>query len=127
MGMDYQWAGSASYPRFNEELANVVSLFGGIKTTELEEKQKEVSEGSLDWWFGRPMKDNEKNFAFKELVPESFKKWANDPYNENFSYKETKEIFNLLNTKKDEVCEISSQIFEEFETCVEVGDAWYIY
>ena len=29
MGMDYQFAGSASYPRFNDELKAVVELFGG--------------------------------------------------------------------------------------------------
>ena len=31
MGMDYQYAGSASYPRFDRELCLVAEVFGGIK------------------------------------------------------------------------------------------------
>lgn len=30
MGMDYQYSGSASYPRFDKEIFEVVKLLGGV-------------------------------------------------------------------------------------------------
>ena len=38
MGMDYRWAGSASYPRFDRELCAVAEVFGGIKAEHLKER-----------------------------------------------------------------------------------------
>lgn len=125
MGMGYQFNGSASYPRFNEELTKIVALFGGTVTKTLKEEQSKVTEGSVDWWFGRPMSELNEKFIFKDEVPESFKKWANDPYG-NFTFEETEEIFNLLQTKKLEVCEISNQMYHEFELLMEFNCEWSI-
>ena len=33
MGMDYIYAGSVSYPRFNDEVKGIVELFGGKMVT----------------------------------------------------------------------------------------------
>lgn len=38
MGMDYQYAGSSSYPRFDRELCLVAEVFGGEKTEHLKER-----------------------------------------------------------------------------------------
>ena len=44
MGMDFQYAGSASYPRFDKEVCAVAEIFGGEKTEHLKERLK--TEGS---------------------------------------------------------------------------------
>lgn len=125
MGMDYLFNGSASYPRFNKELTAVVSLFGGYVLEELKKKQEETPEGSIDWWFGKPMSDADEKFVFKDEVPEIFKKWANHPY-DDFTFDETKEIFKLLETKADAVKEASEQMYHEFELLIACECAWMI-
>ena len=92
---------------------------------ELKKKQEAVPEGSIDWWFGKPMNDSDEKFIFKEEVPEAFKKWANHPY-DDFTFEETEEIFNLLRTKEDEVNAISEQMYHEFEILIECGCSWHI-
>ena len=44
MGMDYQYAGSASYPRFDRELCSVAEVFGGVKTEHLKEREETENE-----------------------------------------------------------------------------------
>lgn len=39
MGMDYNYMGSASYPRFDRELCAVTEVFGGLKTAHLKERE----------------------------------------------------------------------------------------
>lgn len=125
MGMDYFFNGSASYPRFNKELTAIVALFGGYVLEELKKQQEAVPEGSIDWWFGKPMNEADEKFIFKEEVPEAFKKWANHPY-DDFTLEETEEIFNLLRTKEDEVNAISEQMYHEFEMLIDCSCAWSI-
>lgn len=45
--MDYQYAGSANYPRFDRELCEVAKVFGGIETTHLKERRETESERPL--------------------------------------------------------------------------------
>lgn len=126
MGMCYEYAGGASYPRFNKELTAVVKLFGGVLVSEVKEAQNKIPEGSIDWWFGDPMVDNkEDNFVFKDKIAESFKKWANHPY-EDLTKEETIEVWNILSTKYEEVEEVSDQIIHEFEELVICDDYWHI-
>lgn len=47
MGMDYQYAGSASYPRFDRELCEIVKVFGGIETAHLKERKETENERPL--------------------------------------------------------------------------------
>ena len=48
MGMDYKYAGSASYSRFGDEMDDIaVKIFNAIKTDELKERQKSVIEGGV--------------------------------------------------------------------------------
>lgn len=47
MGMDFRYAGSASYPRFDEEICNIAKIFGGEKTEYL--KQLELGYAKANW------------------------------------------------------------------------------
>ena len=100
MGMDYSWAGSASYPRFDKELCAVAEVFSGIKT-------------------------NDKKFVFPEGTNEVFVRWFNDIYGD-FTEEETKTIWEHI-SKHTEVEEISHQIWYELKMCNEINESWYIY
>ena len=52
MGMDYSYAGSASYPRFDRELCEVAKAFGGIETEHLRERRETEDERPMGYWFG---------------------------------------------------------------------------
>jgi len=114
MSLDYRFAGSASYSRFCNELKNIVKLFGGKSLeTEKDEKEREYAEIPL-------------KYSFPVNLPEVFKKWANNPY-DDFSVEETKEIGNFLFTKKEKVKKISEQIVYEFEQLIENNKQWYVW
>lgn len=63
MGMDYRYNGSASYPRFNDEVFKIARLLGG--------KPK---------------------FEFKEGTPEILQRWFNDIWGD-YTPSETKKIW----------------------------------
>lgn len=126
MGMDYQYAGSASYPRFNRELECVVKIFGGVLKAEIQEKIKEVPEGTIDWWFGKPLTDDEgEKYIFPEEMSSTFMKWVNHPY-DDLSLEETKEIYEILLTHQREVENVSIQIMQEFDYLVNYDEYWHI-
>ena len=68
MGMSYEYAGSASYPRFDEEVCAVAAVFGGVKTKELKKRQESMRKDTFDYWFGSYISgnENEERFAFSE-------------------------------------------------------------
>jgi len=117
MGMDYQFAGSASYPRFNDEVKGIVELFGGKLNMYRKPKEKCTM---VEYFMEEPLK-----YKYPHNFPFVLKKWANDPYGK-FTAKETKKIYKVLLTKEEEVKNISGQILEEFKCCVIYNEAWQI-
>ena len=111
MGMDYIWAGTASYPRFRKEMQEVIAIFGGIPKEQITENK---SSSNSDEWY-----------TFTQDVPIAFKKWANHPY-EDLDFNETDIVYNVLNSKRNEVMKVSSQIMEEFDSLHQFGDYWHI-
>ena len=120
MGMDYRYAGSASYLRFKEELTAVVSLFGGMPS-----EQYKIKGASIQWWKSKSILECDEKFIFTKEVPVSFKKWANHPYDE-LTLDETKEVQQFLSAQRKKVEEISSQIMHEFDSLIEFEDYWAI-
>ena len=119
MGMDYRYAGSASYPRFDKELCEVAAVFGGMLTEELKKKKEKTPEGSLGHWFGvisSELPETEK-FVFPETTNVVLVKWFNNIYG-TFTEKETKEIWELI-YQHPEIQEISSQIWNELKSLTE--------
>ena len=117
MGMDYKYCGSASYPRFNDEVKGIVELFGGKMITNRKPKEQCTM---VEYFMEEPLK-----YDFPKGTPEVFIKWANNPYGK-FTRKETKEIYNFIKSKKRLAEKISHQIIGEFECCVEDNCAWKI-
>lgn len=128
MGMDYQYAGSASYPRFDRELCEVAKVFGGIETAHLKERKETESERPLGYWFGFLSSDDskEQKFTFPEGTNDILVKWFNDIYSESFTPEETKIVWENV-SKHPEIEEISNQIWYELEALCEDNEAWELY
>ena len=126
MGMDYQYAGSASYPRFDRELCSVVEVFGGIKTEHLKEREVTENERPFGYWFGFLSSDSSDlpKFAFPEDTNEVLVKWFNNVYDE-FSEEETKIVWERISAHP-EIEEISSQLWYELEMLVKYDEEWSI-
>ena len=126
MGMDYQYAGSASYPRFDRELCSVVEVFGGIKTEHLKEREETENERPFGYWFGFLSSDSSDlpKFAFPEDTNEVLVKWFNNVYDE-FSEEETKIVWEHISTHP-EIKEISIQLWRELEQLAECNEGWRI-
>ena len=126
MGVNYRYAGSASYPRFDREICEIAKIFGGEKTKDLIKREENSSDDStLDYWFGfLKSASKETNFIFPNGTDEILVKWFNDPY-DIFNEKETKVIWNHI-SNHIEIEDISDQIWFELKTSVECGKGWYI-
>ena len=128
MGMDYQYAGSASYPRFDRELCEVAKVLGGIETAHLKERKETENERPLGYWFGFLSSDDskEQKFIFPEGTNDILVKWFNDIYSESFTLEETKTVWENV-SKHPEIKEISNQIWYELEALCEDNEAWKLY
>ena len=126
MGMDYQYAGSASYPRFDRELCSVVEVFGGIKTEHLKEREETENERPFGYWFGFLSSDGSDlpKFVFPEGTNEVVVKWFNNIY-EDFNEEETKIIWENISAHP-EIKEISNQLWRELEQLAECNEGWRI-
>ena len=128
MGIDYQYAGCVSYPRFDRELCEIVKVFGGIETAHLKERKETENERPLGYWFGFLSSDDskEQKFIFPEGTNEVLATWFNDIYSENFTPEETKTVWENV-SKHPEINEISNQIWNELEILCENNEAWELY
>ena len=127
MGMDYQYAGSASYPRFDRELCEVASVFGGKLSEHTEDIKNTENERPLGYWFGFISSDEQKDdkFVFPEGTDKTLVRWFNNIYSGCFSLEDTKHIFELIK-QHPEIESISPQIWEELKCLSECGDGWFI-
>lgn len=135
MGMDYQFAGSASYPRFEEEMVALSKLLGAtpyVKARDPFKDSKDLDD-FVKGMFGTVYNTDakKKKFLWPDETPQIIMKWFENPYDE-FTVEETmtiaKWVFSHL-TPEDIVKfnkEYSDQIFCELETCWECEEAWSI-
>lgn len=126
MGMDYQYAGSASYPRFDRELCAIAEVFDGVKTEHLKNRIETERDRPLGYWFGFLSSDNSKEdkFVFPQDTDSILVKWFNNIYND-FTEEETLIVWKNI-SKHQEIQDISSQIWDELETLVDCGEGWSI-
>lgn len=104
MGMNYFWSGSASYGRFLEEMGEIAKVFGA--------QVRKTTKGVQYYVYYKP-------------IPEVVGRWLDHPYN-YIPPQETKKIWEKVR-QHPEIEEISWQIWNELEKCVEFEDGWYIH
>lgn len=126
MGMDYQYAGSSSYPRFDRELCEIASIFKGMKTEHLKEREQTEDERPCGYWFGFMSSDDSDipKFVFPDGTNEVLVKWFNNIYRE-FTAEETKIVWENISRHR-EIKDISSQTWNELNTLVKQGECWDI-
>lgn len=126
MGMDYQFSGSASYPRFENELCMVADIFGAERGQKSLNKQHSSKANFSSYMFGFLNADNsEEDFIFPVDTDPIIVKWFNHIY-DKFTPEETKKIFEYV-SKHPEIKKISHQIWHELEVLCECDLGWYIY
>lgn len=126
MGMDFKYAGSASYPRFDRELCEVAKVFGGIETEHLKERKVTENERALGYWFGFLSSDDSDiiKFVFPNGTNVTLVNWFNNIYNK-FSVEETETVWKYIK-EHPEIEEFSSQIWNELRCLTDIGDYWDI-
>ena len=126
MGMDYSFAGTASYPRFDRELCALAKACGGMLSNELQERKDSISEGSISHWFGF-MSGTDKidvKFVFPPETDERLVHWFNNVYND-FSVADTAHIAKII-LAVENVEDISYQICYELKMCWQLSAGWHI-
>ncbi len=126
MGMDYSYAGSANYSRFDKELCAVAEVFGGIKTEHLKEREATENERPFGYWFGFLSSDDSEKvkFVFPEGTNKILVKWFNNIYGD-FTVEETKVVWKYV-SQHPEIGDISRQIWYELKMLNEENEAWGI-
>lgn len=126
MGMDYRYAGSASYPRFEEEIRQVASSLGCAPTDALAELEKQSAAKPLGYWFGCMQGDGSgrPRFAVPDMLPEAVAKWLNAPY-EPRTPEETAAVWSAVRTHPD-IQALSPQIWSELEWLARWHEGWDI-
>lgn len=125
MGMDYQYAGSASYPRFDEEVKKVVEILGGKETAELVARKDEQNKSFLGYWFGYSSSASSEmeKYAFPKDTDPLLVRWFNHIY-APYTAEETRKIFELLSPHADAIQDVCSQMYSELESLVEYEEGW---
>ena len=132
--MNYRYAGSASYSRFDEEITKVAEILGGKLKPEYRKLLDNVHKAEKEnpnvfYAFGTLNVPDKSRQAEKYEFPEGFdpivKDWLNHPYKEQ-TIPDTAHIWEVVSDYL-EVKEVSHQIWYELQKCGTHGVNWYIY
>lgn len=126
MGMSYQYAGSASYPRFENEIRLVANALGCAETDRIPELEGQAAAKPLGRWFGamygagteKPM------FQVPDGLPPAVGKWLNSPY-AGLTPAETESVWNEIK-KHARIQAFSPQIWSELEWLARWHEGWDI-
>ena len=144
MGMDYLYAGSASYERFDNELSKIaIELFDAklndkfLKRKEAQDKliknSQSISSGRtyifpFGFLYSEKGDEKEEKIIFPKYTRKVIKKFFNNPYDE-FTVEETKQIADIILSKNriNKVREISPQLFKELTFRRKYKEQWFIF
>lgn len=126
MGMGYRHAGSASYPRFEDELRLVAAALGCRETERLGELRKASEEKPFGYWFGCMYGDDahRAKFDVPDGLPEAVARWLNDPYGRR-TPEETREIWSAVSARPG-IEKLSPQMWSELRYLAGRGEGWEI-
>lgn len=128
MGMDYIYAGSSSYQRFENEICDIAYLLGGKLKEPYKERLEQADLKNNLYIFGLlNVSDADRQsdkFEFPSEVNEVVVDWLNHPY-KVYDVEKTKIIWEFI-SKHPEIKDISSQIWKELESLVEFEEGWSI-
>lgn len=127
MGMDYRYAGSASYPRYEEEIVKIAAVFDGRETKEIHNYHEKCLQEPHGYWFGYmfPREDEDiPKFVFPEGTNPLVVKWLNHPYDDMPS-EEIEVVWEEIQ-KHPEIEAISYQIWYELRHLNMYHEMWSI-
>lgn len=126
MGMDYQYSGSASYPRFEKEIEAIAKALGAEPTDALAVLQDIAAKKPLGYWFGclQGAQPGDTVFAVPDSLPEAVSKWLNHPY-ESRTPAETAEIWKAVSAHPG-IESLSVQVWGELRELADSGEGWDI-
>jgi hypothetical protein len=123
MGVDFKWGGSASYPRYYEEVEEIaVKCFGATLNPDFTIDEKKVQKSLINptYMFGTVHERPDK-FFFPEGTPEAVVKFCKEPC-ELHAAKPLWEEFK----QHPEIEEISDQIWNEVKCCAKYGEDYHV-
>lgn len=127
MGMDYQFAGSASYPRFNDEIRQIVEILGGTESKELRNRINNDTIPQLSFMVDYANSDVIKEkYIFPKGTNSTLVRWFNNLY-EEYSLEDTIVVYNELCKHRDKILSVSHQVIFELEMLIESNKGWHIW
>lgn len=126
MGMCYQYAGSASYPRFESELRQIAKTLGCQETKHITELEDISKRKPFGYWFGIFANDDGESpkFNVPDTLPEAVAKWINNPYDAR-TPNDTMQIWNTVSLHP-EIQDFAGQIWSELQQLAECHAGWNI-
>ncbi|MBR4407564.1 MAG: hypothetical protein IKT27_04565 [Clostridia bacterium] len=124
MGVDFQWSGSASYPRYYEEVQKIATqCFGAVLNEQFVKDEQKVEKSLLnpEYMFGSVHERDDK-FTFPEGTPEEVVKFCQKPVGKFYDAKKLWEAFQV----HPEIEEISDDIWNEVKTCALYNESYHV-
>lgn len=124
MGVDFKWSGSASYPRYYEEVQKIATqCFGAVLNEQFVKDEQKVEKSLLnpEYMFGSVHERDDK-FTFPEGTPEEVVKFCQKPVGKFYDAKKLWEAFQV----HPEIEEISDDIWNEVKTCALYNESYHV-
>ena len=124
MGVCFPFGGSASYPRYYDEIQQIATqCFGAVLNPQFVQDEQKVQKSLLnpEYMFGTVHERSDK-FTFPEGTPEEVVKLCQKPVDEFYDAKKLWEAFQ----KHPEIEEISDDIWNAVRNCAEYGELYHV-
>lgn len=124
MGVDYKFSGSASYPRFNEELESIaVQVFGATVTQEFKDALKKPENNTITGYFFAKAHEIPNKYVWPENTPDVVKTFFNNP-REFYDPDIVKELWKYVEPHSQKIEELSWQFLDELKNCAFYDESW---
>lgn len=124
MGVDFFFSGSASYPRYYEEVEKIaVQCFGATLSNKFVKDEKKVKKNLLnpEYMFGS-VHDRPDKFIFPKETPKIIVEFCREPVDKEYNARELWKVFQ----KHPEIEDISFQIWNEVKGCAECSYSYEV-